>query len=62
MMTTPTQEVCSAPIASQVTIHVGYIKRMRELVYGAAIDLINIGPSNRDHINDAELKDLNTSK
>ena len=34
---------------------------MRELAYGVAIDLINIGHSNRDHINDVELNDLNAS-
>ena len=34
---------------------------MRELANGVAIDLIDIGPSNRDYINDAELKDLNAS-
>ena len=42
-------------------MHVGYIKRMRGLLYGVAINLFNIRPSHRDHINDAELKDLNTS-
>ena len=61
MMTTPTQEVCSAPVASQMTMHVGYIERMRDLAYEVAIDFINIEPNHKDHINDAELKDLNTS-
>ena len=61
MMTTPSREVCSAPVTSQVTTHVGYIARMRELAYGVAIDLINIGPSNRDYINDVELDGLNAS-
>ena len=42
-------------------MHVGYIERMRGLAHGVAIAHICIGPSNRDHINDAELKDLNNS-
>ena len=44
-----------------MTLHVGYIERMRDLAYEVAIDLIKIEPRHREHINDAELKDLNTS-
>ena len=54
MMTTPTQEVCSAPVLSQMPMHVGYIERMRDLAYGVAIDFINIDPNHKDHINDTE--------
>ena len=61
MMTKPSRKVYSVSVTSQVTTHVGYIARMRELANGVAIDLIHIGPSNRDYINDVELKDLNAS-
>ena len=58
MMTTPSRDVCSAPAASQVTTHVEYIERMKELANGVTIDLIHIGSSNRNHVNDTELKNL----
>ena len=34
---------------------------MRGLTYEVAIDLLDIEPTCRDHINDAELKDFSTS-
>ena len=61
MMTTPTREVCSAPVAAQLTLHVGYIERMKELAYGVATDLIYSELEHRSFINDAELNDLITS-
>ena len=61
IMTTPDQVVCSAPVAVQVILHVGYIKRMSDLTYDVADDLLDIDPGCRDHINDTELKDLSTS-
>ena len=61
MMITPSREVCSAPVTTQIATHLGYIAKMRELAYGVAMDLVNIGPGNRDHINDVELGGLNTS-
>ena len=45
---------------TQETLHVEYLEQMSGLINDVAINLLNIDPGCRDHINDAELKDFNT--
>ena len=57
-MTTPSRDVCSAPVTDQVTTHVEYIERMKDLANKVTMDLVDIGSNDRNHIHNTELKSL----
>ena len=46
---------------SQITLHIGYIKRMSSLTYKVNSDLMDIDQTGRDHINDTDLKNYGNS-